>query len=281
MHDVLIVLAVIAVVAFVIVRQLKGEPIRGKRLIVLPAVLALIGIVDLTNAGRHPAAIDIFFICVSALIAAGIGVGQGLMMHLEPRLGALWGKMPVRSLWLWAALIATRVGLDVIASAAHAHVAASTASILLVLGVNRLAQAAVITARALSAGIPFAPEKDGRGLLSGSSGSSGASGSPVPPVPSVPPVHAGPPIWTSPDSASPAWTPTDSAPPASARPTGSPSTVVPPSAATPRDAERPGPGPSTDWASLGRMLAGTAAEYGGRRRDERLARRIERHGRRR
>ena len=92
MHDVLIVLAVIAVVAFVIVRQLKGEPIRGKRLIVLPAVLALIGIVDLTNAGRHPAAIDIFFISVSALIAAGIGVGQGLMMHLEPRLGALWGQ---------------------------------------------------------------------------------------------------------------------------------------------------------------------------------------------
>ena len=278
MHDVLIVLAVIAVVAFVIVRQLKGEPIRGKRLIVLPAVLALIGIVDLTNAGRHPAAIDIFFISVSALIAAGIGVGQGLMMHLEPRLGALWGKMPVRSLWLWAALIATRVGLDVIASAAHAHVAASTASILLVLGVNRLAQAAVITARALSAGIPFAPEKDGRGLLSGSSGGSGDSGD------SGASGASGarrPPIWTSPDSASPAWTPTDSAPPASAWPTGSPSTVVPPSAATPRDAERPGPGPSTDWASLGRMLASTAAEYGGRRRDERLARRIERHGRRR
>jgi hypothetical protein len=167
MHDVLIVLAVIAVVAFVIVRQLKGEPIRGKRLIVLPAVLAVIGIVDLASAGRHPAAIDIFFISVSALIAAGIGVGQGLMMHLEPRLGALWGKMPARSLWLWAALVATRVGLDVIASAAHAHVAASTASILLVLGVNRLTQAAVITVRALSAGIPFAPEKDGRGFLSG------------------------------------------------------------------------------------------------------------------
>ena len=248
MHDVLIVLAVIAVVAFVIVRQLKGEPIRGKRLIVLPAVLALIGIVDLTNAGQHPAAIDIFFISVSALIAAGIGVGQGLMMHLEPRLGALWGKMPARSLWLWAALIATRVGLNVIASAAHAHVAASTASILLVLGVNRLAQAAVVTARGLSAGIPFAPEKDGRGFLSGSSGFSGSSGAPG---------ARRPPIWTRPDSTSPS------------------------SAAAPRDAGRPGPAPSTDWAPLGRMLAGTAAEYGGRRRDERLARRIERHGRRR
>jgi hypothetical protein len=55
MNDVLAVLAVIAVVAYVIVRQLKGEPIRGKRLIVLPAVLVLIGIMDLTSARPHPA----------------------------------------------------------------------------------------------------------------------------------------------------------------------------------------------------------------------------------
>ena len=265
MHDVLIVLAVVAVVAYVIVRQLKGEPIRGKRLIVLPAILALIGIVDLTKAGQHPAAIDIFFISVSALIAAGIGVGQGLLMHLEPRMGALWGKMPVRSLWLWAALIAARVGLDVIASAAHAHVAASTTPILLMLGVNRLAQAAVITTRALSAGIPFAPEKDTRGFLSGTPGSSGSPDSPGFSGSAGFSGFSGArrsPLWTPPDSAPPAWTP-------------------PSSAATPRDTEGPGPHPATDWASLGRMLAGTAAEYGGRRRDERLARRTERHARRR
>jgi hypothetical protein len=35
------------------------------------------------------------------------------------------------------------------------------------LAVNLLTQAAVITVRALSAGIPFAPEKDGKGFLSG------------------------------------------------------------------------------------------------------------------
>lgn len=64
-------LAVVAVVAYVIVRQLKGEPIRGKRLIVLPAVLVLIGIMDLTSARPHPAAIDIFFLAISALITAG------------------------------------------------------------------------------------------------------------------------------------------------------------------------------------------------------------------
>jgi hypothetical protein len=47
----------------------------------------------------------------------------------------------------------------------HAHVAESTASILLTLGINRLAQAAVVAPRALSAGVPFAPEKNGRILF--------------------------------------------------------------------------------------------------------------------
>lgn len=76
MNDVLAVLAAVAVVAYVIVRQLKGEPIRGKRLIVLPAVLLLIGIMDLTSARPHPAAVDIFFLAISALITAGIGAGD-------------------------------------------------------------------------------------------------------------------------------------------------------------------------------------------------------------
>ncbi|WP_405910240.1 hypothetical protein OG742_42195 [Streptomyces sp. NBC_00828] len=49
-----------------------------------------------------------------------------------------------------------------VASELHAHVAASSAAILLMLGVNRLGQAAVITRRALSSGVPFAPEKDGK-----------------------------------------------------------------------------------------------------------------------
>jgi hypothetical protein len=49
-----------------------------------------------------------------------------------------------------------------LASGLHAHVAASSATLLFSLGVNRLAQAAVIAPRALAMGVPFAPEKDGR-----------------------------------------------------------------------------------------------------------------------
>jgi hypothetical protein len=165
MHAVLIVLVVVTIVAYVIGRQLRGEALRGKRLIVLPIVLAAIGAIDLHGDHLRPA--DVGFIGVSALVAAGIGLAQGRMMRLESRGGYLWGQMPLRSLWLWLALVGSRVLLMVLASGAHAHVAASTSSILLVLGVNRLCQALVVAPRAWSAGIPFAPEKDGNSFLAG------------------------------------------------------------------------------------------------------------------
>jgi hypothetical protein len=88
-------------------------------------------------------------------------------MRLESRDGALWGQLPLKGLWLWALLIGTRLLVSGVADVAGAHVAASTSTILLLLGINRLAQAAVVLPRALAADIPFAPEKDGRTFLAG------------------------------------------------------------------------------------------------------------------
>jgi hypothetical protein len=55
----------------------------------------------------------------------------------------------------------------VIAGRTGAHLVASTTPLLFTLGLNRLGQAAVIVPRAMLAGIPFAPEKDGRTFLDG------------------------------------------------------------------------------------------------------------------
>jgi hypothetical protein len=73
--------------------------------------------------------------------------------------------MPLRGLWLWVALVAWRVVIAVLAARTGAHVAASTTPLLFTLGLNRLGQAAVIVPRAMRAGIPFAPEKDGSTIL--------------------------------------------------------------------------------------------------------------------
>jgi hypothetical protein len=167
MHAVLVGLAAAAIVVYVIGRQLMGEALRGKRLIVLPAVLAVIGELDLNNSGQHPRPIDIVCIVISGVIVAGIGLAQGRMMRLESRDGVLWAQMPAKGLWLWLTLVVSRLAMSLLASGVHAHVAASSAPILLLLGVNRLSQAAIVAPRAFTAGVPFAPEKDGQTFLAG------------------------------------------------------------------------------------------------------------------
>jgi len=157
--SILIVLAVIAIIVFVVGQQLVGGALRGKRTVVLPAVLTGIGIVEIH--GSHPHVMDVLLLAVSGLIAVAVGVGLGAMTRLERREGYLWAQLPKCGLWLWGALIVSRLVVAGIAHAAGAEAAAGTAAILLMLGLNRAAQALVVVPRAIVAGIPFAPEKDG------------------------------------------------------------------------------------------------------------------------
>ena len=162
------ILVVIAVIGFVIYQQVAGQAVRGRRLIVLPAVLTVVGFLDLHGAKHiHPA--DIVWLAVGAIGSLLIGLAFGAITRLRERDGALWSQLPLSGLWLWVGLIAWRVVIMLLAHKSGAHVAASTTPLLFTLGLNRLGQAAVIAARAMAAGIPFAPEKDGRTFLSGRS----------------------------------------------------------------------------------------------------------------
>jgi hypothetical protein len=157
----LTVLVAIGIVVYVIGQQVVGSSISGKRLVVLPIVLTAIGILDISGHGSRPGAADIVLLIVSAVIAIAIGVSLGAMTRLERRDGHLWTQLPKRGLWLWGALIVSRLVVSGIGHLDGAHLAAGTAAILLMLGLNRAAQALVVVPRAIAAGIPFAPEKDG------------------------------------------------------------------------------------------------------------------------
>ena len=165
------ILVVIGIIGVVLYQQFAGQLLRGKRVVVLPAIVTVIGFLGLR--GHHLGSADIAWIAVGAVGSVLIGLAFGLVMRLESRDGVLWGKMPARAAWLWVALVAWRVLIMVLAARTGAHVAASTTPLLFTLGLNRLAQAAVIVPRAMLAGIPFAPEKDGRTFLAGSFGGHG------------------------------------------------------------------------------------------------------------
>lgn len=164
-------LLVIGIIGFVIFQQLAGQLLRAKRVVALPAVLTVVGFLDMR--GHHLGAADIVWLAVGAAGSVLIGLALGLITRLESRDGVLWGKMPLRGLWLWAALLGWRVLIMLLAARTGAHVAASTTPLLFTLGLNRLGQAAVIVPRAMRAGIPFAPEKNGRTFLDGAFGGRG------------------------------------------------------------------------------------------------------------
>src|ERR1700722_9576982 len=159
------ILVVIGVVGFVIYQEVAGQAVQGKRLIVLPAVLTVVGFLNLHGAKHlHPA--DLVWLTVGAIGSLLVGLAFGAITRLQERNGALWAQLPLRGLWLWVGLIGWRVLIMALAYKSGAHVAASTTPLLFTLGLNRLGQAAVIATRAMAGGIPFAPEKDGRTFLS-------------------------------------------------------------------------------------------------------------------
>ena len=157
----LTVLVAIGVIAYVIGQQLIGRPVSGKRLVVLPAVLSVVGILNITSSGSHADAVDFVLLFASAVVAVAVGLALGAMTRLERRDGSLWAQLPKQGLWLWGGLIVSRLIIAGVGHVAGAHLAARTTAILLTLGLNRVAQALVIVPRAITAGIPFAPEKDG------------------------------------------------------------------------------------------------------------------------
>jgi hypothetical protein len=166
------ILVIIGIIGFVIYQQIAGQKVQGRRLVVLPAVLTIVGFLGLHGAKNlHPA--DYVWLTIGAAGSLLIGLAFGAVTRLGSRDGVLWAKLPLGGLWLWVALIAWRALIMVIAARAGAHVAASTAPLLFTLGLNRLGQAAVIAARATLAGIPFAPEKDGSTFPSGRSNGPG------------------------------------------------------------------------------------------------------------
>ena len=161
------ILAVIAVIGFVIYQQLAGQALRGKRVVLLPVILTVIGFTDLRSSSVHLQSADIVCLVIGAAGSIAIGLGFGAITRLESRNGSLWAQMPVRGLWLWGAMVAWRGVIILLAAGMHAHVAGSTTTLLFTLGLNRLAQAAVIVPRAMAAGVPFAPEKDGKTFMAG------------------------------------------------------------------------------------------------------------------
>ena len=115
---VVLVVLVLAAVGYVLVSRIAGRPVNTRRLLVLPGVLTAMGALQLAgavSAGIRPQ--DLGLLAVGLAAAAGLGAARGATVAVSVRDGRPWLRYRAVTLALWAATVAVRVGLTVLAHA--------------------------------------------------------------------------------------------------------------------------------------------------------------------
>jgi hypothetical protein len=154
--NLLTALLAVAAIGYVLVRRLAGEPLEGRRLVILPVVLLIIGATQLN--GVHATPLDVAVLVVEGVAALGLGAVRGLTVHVYGRGGHLWYRYRPITIVVWLGSILLRVGQTFVAHTLGADVSVLGAALLLMLGLSLLAEALVVGKRAIATGVPFAPQ---------------------------------------------------------------------------------------------------------------------------
>jgi hypothetical protein len=140
----------VAVIVYLCSRQLTWRSVDPARMFRLPLLLGAAGIIAMAHQGASIHPIDVTILGLSAVFALISGALMGRIARFRPS-PADPRKVESRTGWagvgIWMVLIVVRVALDVAGHHLGSDVAVSTGSILLVLALNRVASALVVSAR--------------------------------------------------------------------------------------------------------------------------------------
>jgi hypothetical protein len=142
------IVLILAAVCYVMVRRMLGEPAEAKRMVVLPAVLTVIGLSDVSGVQRNPTAL--LFLVLTAGVSVIIGALRGASIHLSSRDGLVFVRYTGVTVALWVVNLVVKFGANLVLGLVDAHVASAVSnSLLLTLGVGLLAEGLVVLARAV------------------------------------------------------------------------------------------------------------------------------------
>lgn len=150
------VLLVLVAIGYVLVRRLAGEPLEGRRLAVLPIVLAVVGVTELR--GAHVTPLDVTVLAVEGVVAVGLGAVRGLTVHVYSRDGHLWYRYRPLTIVVWAGSALVRLGGAAVGHALGADSKVLNSALLLMVALSLLGEALIVGRRALASGVPFAPQ---------------------------------------------------------------------------------------------------------------------------
>lgn len=142
------IIMVIAVVCYVLIRRLIGEPAEGKRMLVLPAILIVMGLFSVAKLTQTP--LSVAFLVVSAAISMALGLLRGTTIQLFPRDGLVFLRYTGMTVALWVVNLAVRFGANILLRVVDPHdVAAVGSGLYLTMGAGMLCEGAVVLLKAL------------------------------------------------------------------------------------------------------------------------------------
>lgn len=157
------VAVILALVANLVVRQVRGQYMDRRRLWGTPVILAAVGLAYLPFTVSAVVPADVLLLVVELVLSVAVGLGLGVLTRtraavVPDRRGR---RVQIFSGWrggaLWIAFIAARLAAQPVASALHAHLAVSAGVVLILLAAARAAMAVVVSPRLAAATETAAP----------------------------------------------------------------------------------------------------------------------------
>lgn len=148
----------VAVVALVVVRQVRPRPVSGRGLLILPVILIVIGITEVTRAvpkGQGMTGAESSWLAADLAVGLVFGVIRGFTIRLYEQAGELWRRGTKLTVALWLVTFALRIVISVVGGH-HGAGKVLDDGVLLTLGVTLGAQYAIVMWRGVRTGIPFA-----------------------------------------------------------------------------------------------------------------------------
>ncbi len=139
-----IALALLAI-GFVLYRQVQKRPVNEGRVLLLPVVLAGVGVAQGGLVDPHHQALSVALLAAEAVVAAALGLYRAYTVRIWREGGVLYRQGTWQTVLAWAVSIGLRVGL--IAFGAGLGVKQSEGGILVFLGLTLLIQNTIVTWR--------------------------------------------------------------------------------------------------------------------------------------
>lgn len=142
------VIVIVAAVGYVLIRRMIGEPAEAKRMLVIPAILTVIGLMDVVNAAQTPTSLA--FLVATMGITVAIALLRGLTIRLFPKNGLVY----MRYTALTIVLLVLNLAIKIAANLLLTHLMPSAeqgpgSELVLSLGVGTLVEGAIVLLKAM------------------------------------------------------------------------------------------------------------------------------------